>query len=416
MGWHQVANDGCNLSEAVNVYCDGWPVIAGRQNYCNCHDRGTTYNSDEWDPVINWLQYGEQQMMAELADERFDVESLEIPDKVGDLLVEYRAQSLERIIEPHRYDKRANNQISRKSASRRSPKTSFTINDLLESDLSCDRYEKLFDRAKITDDSNDKPTEVVNEVIKIAPTNPQEDSDVASVDENNVNSLQELSQNETNPFRDPQQFKQFINNYFRPDENKTNTRREKIDRIKKNKEIYKKSASSRKRFSAKRVKTRDNYERTPLAIYFRDKIKIAKRAIKNIDAKVADYHSIVDAPPYMLTRNNNEKRAQRVIEVDHLTKRRDLHNVLQKVWGREKVYNCFAKGHTELTVLRDYFNNNDATNVEYFKECMGLVPVTHKEFWESLLIDKAAWNDYFGVDDRYRIPWKIWTSLLPLKN
>uniref|UniRef100_A0A914Y132 Uncharacterized protein n=1 Tax=Panagrolaimus superbus TaxID=310955 RepID=A0A914Y132_9BILA len=56
------------------------------------------------------------------------------------------------------------------------------------------------------------------------------------------------------------------------------------------------------------------------------------------------------------------------------------------------------------------------TNDEYFKECMALVPVIHKDFWESLLADKRAWNEYFGVDDRYRIPWKVWTALLPLKN
>uniref|UniRef100_A0A914YCD9 JmjC domain-containing protein n=1 Tax=Panagrolaimus superbus TaxID=310955 RepID=A0A914YCD9_9BILA len=93
MGWHQVANDGCNLSEAVNVYCDGWPVVAGRQKYCNCRDRGTTYNSEAWDPIIHWLQYGEQQMMVELADSRFDVEALEIPEDPDDIIPDYRDQS-----------------------------------------------------------------------------------------------------------------------------------------------------------------------------------------------------------------------------------------------------------------------------------------------------------------------------------
>uniref|UniRef100_A0A914YDX8 Uncharacterized protein n=1 Tax=Panagrolaimus superbus TaxID=310955 RepID=A0A914YDX8_9BILA len=97
---------------------------------------------------------------------------------------------------------------------------------------------------------------------------------------------------------------------------------------------------------------------------------------------------------------------------DELRQHKDIIDILKKIYFKAKqpLRECINVGFSGADIVRCFFTRNDLTNREIYKLAVNNTNMSdnRKEFFIELIESERDWNDFFGVQYGYRIPWMEW--------
>uniref|UniRef100_A0AC34FLB7 JmjC domain-containing protein n=1 Tax=Panagrolaimus sp. ES5 TaxID=591445 RepID=A0AC34FLB7_9BILA len=152
----------------------------------------------------------------------------------------------------------------------------------------------------------------------------------------------------------------------------------------------------------------------PIAIFFKSNFQNIRDRLKTIDLCIGYYldNGIQKPRTKRSLHQLYEDRQMEDALADELVQQREIINILKKIYCKAKssLRECINVGFSGADIVRCFFTRKNETNREIYKLAVKNTTMSddRKDFYLELIEVESEWNDFFGVQYGYRIPWMEW--------
>uniref|UniRef100_A0A914Q678 JmjC domain-containing protein n=1 Tax=Panagrolaimus davidi TaxID=227884 RepID=A0A914Q678_9BILA len=369
-GFHQVVNANLNWSEAVNFICFRWQHDARRQYIYCCEDMVHEYSDKPWQSISKAL---------------FDVE-VDVERNVKEQLC-----LVKKVMAAKKTQLQSDHESIDVSANEEPPSVIRNLQDIVTVADSIIDVDTVCPSSTITEKETISTPIVRSKVMSDRKERNQKEKNGSAPAEHMeaaepiLNKLRQrmpklniLSEKNLEEIQNRQQRRQRNRLY-------QSTFREKA----KKKGTYK---------TAKTGKTSGK----GIARVLADRIKNKKASIKTYEKHLQNHNlqvKILSEEKYI---NYQVKLETANKMLSQFVRRRDLEDCVRNALTTAKV--LFDEGYVSYEVVRDFLDGRRSAHRDIIIKGMRRINKRDVDFWKTVVSSEEKWNEYFGVDERFRIP------------